>query len=98
MGQLCISVWPWSCRSMVSYIPEGPPGKHYTNLWINDKQGSSFARCWGSVLAEKGHEVTLVETTHSNENPIAAWAKVVVEEPSKSGSKGSTETKKKKKG
>merc|ERR1712187_18881 len=86
------------CTIMVQYIPDGPPGKHYTNLWINAKEGDNYTRCWGAILAEKGHDVTMVETTKSNENPVSAWAKVVIEEPSKSGGKSSSETKKKKKG
>merc|ERR1712151_502378 len=88
---------PPSAAPMALYVPEGFPDKHSQNVWISNKLGDNVSRCWGSALTDKGHDITMVETTKSNENPIAAWGKIVVEAASK-GPKGSTETKKKKKG
>merc|ERR1712046_565567 len=89
-------VGPYPTGAMALYVPEGFPDKHSQNVWIANKQGDNISRCWGSALTDMGHDFTLTETTKSNENPVAAWGKIVVEAPSK-GAK-STETKKKQKG
>merc|ERR1712187_598436 len=84
-----------SCKGAMSYVPDGPPGKHQHMLWVSNRQGDNFARQLGSVLHEKGHEVSLVEVAKSNENPFLAWGKLCVEMPTV---KKSGDSKKKKKG
>mmetsp|Transcript_124847 Transcript_124847/g.266406 ORF Transcript_124847/g.266406 Transcript_124847/m.266406 type:complete len:82 (-) Transcript_124847:72-317(-) len=78
----------------MSYVPDGPPGKHQHMLWVSNRQGDNLARMLGATLHDKGHEVSLVEVSKSNENPFMAWGKLSVEMPSV---KKSTDTKKKKK-
>mmetsp|Transcript_104636 Transcript_104636/g.234953 ORF Transcript_104636/g.234953 Transcript_104636/m.234953 type:complete len:80 (-) Transcript_104636:109-348(-) len=77
---------------MPTYVPEGPPEKQYQTLWVANRMGENWARMWGASLSDKGHDVTCVEVAKSNENPISAWGKLVIEQPGKG-----KDTKKKKK-
>mmetsp|Transcript_26686 Transcript_26686/g.60765 ORF Transcript_26686/g.60765 Transcript_26686/m.60765 type:complete len:82 (+) Transcript_26686:81-326(+) len=81
---------------MPTYLPEGPPEKQHQTLWVANRMGDNMARCYAASFSDKGHDVTLVDVTKSNENPIAAWGKLVIEQPGKGKTGG--ETKKKKKG
>eukprot|EP00416_Gambierdiscus_australes_P044905 CAMPEP_0171099766 /NCGR_PEP_ID=MMETSP0766_2-20121228/52527_1 /TAXON_ID=439317 /ORGANISM="Gambierdiscus australes, Strain CAWD 149" /LENGTH=81 /DNA_ID=CAMNT_0011559469 /DNA_START=66 /DNA_END=311 /DNA_ORIENTATION=+ len=81
---------------MPTYVPEGPPEKQHTTLWVANRMGDNLSRCWAASFSDKGHDVTLVDISKSNENPISAWGKLVIEQPGKG--KSSTDTKKKKKG
>mmetsp|Transcript_55539 Transcript_55539/g.162314 ORF Transcript_55539/g.162314 Transcript_55539/m.162314 type:complete len:83 (-) Transcript_55539:61-309(-) len=80
---------------MPTYVPEGPPEKQHQTIWVANRMGDNLSRMWASSLSDKGHEVTCVDISKSNENPIAAWGKLVIEQPGKG--KSGSDTKKKKK-
>mmetsp|Transcript_60910 Transcript_60910/g.175494 ORF Transcript_60910/g.175494 Transcript_60910/m.175494 type:complete len:82 (-) Transcript_60910:39-284(-) len=71
---------------MPSYSPPGPPEKQHERIFISNNVGDTRSRCWGAMLHDKGHEVTMVKTVKSNEHPTLAWGKVAMEAPGRTAS------------
>mmetsp|Transcript_130721 Transcript_130721/g.326144 ORF Transcript_130721/g.326144 Transcript_130721/m.326144 type:complete len:91 (-) Transcript_130721:45-317(-) len=76
------------------YPSAGMPSKENQGIWISSRIGENTSRAWGAAFYEKGHDVTMIKTVKSNENPTCVWGKLAAEMPGRSSARESRKKKK----